>query len=190
LYQVDSLDGEVEIELPGLLLSGLQTFYYDGIGRRLDQVKQEKISCLLLHFKLILADLFAQRQVLLYRQAHVPNAGLRGLRLPELETHLADSSFRITRVVENRVAGNDWQTVFGVEPRARPQSLQAWVVLGGRRSTATRGNNLYSLATVTHSELDIQLHCLSSAEHLETALTLNRLQTALIAHFEQMGAEQ
>ncbi|MFZ1595272.1 MAG: hypothetical protein WAW26_05390 [Anaerolineae bacterium] len=190
LYQVDSLDGEVEIELPGLLLSGLQTFYYDGIGRRLDQVKQEKISCLLLHFKLILADLFAQRQVLLYRQAHVPNAGLRGLRLPELETHLADSSFRITRVVANRVAGNDWQTVFGVEPRARPQSLQAWVVLGGRRSTATRGNSLYSLTTVTHSELDIQLHCLSSAEHLETALTLNRLQTALIAHFEQMGAEQ
>ncbi len=184
LYQVDSLDGEVEIELPGLLLSGLQTYYFDGIGRRADHVVQKKISRLILHFKLILADIFAQRQALVYRRAYVPNAGLRSLRLAELKTHLSDSSFRMTRDPQRRAAGNEWQIVFSVEPIAKPLSLQVWVVLDGR--STPRADHYLGLTTSTYNELSIHfLYCLSSSDHQETGSTLNRLQSALIAHFEQ-----
>lgn len=188
LYFSDVLTGQVELELSGLLLSGVQALYFDGIGRRLDQVKLEKLSRLQVSFKLALSDLLAQREVPHFRQVVVPHVSLRGWRLSELEARLTDSGFHVTRVLQSGPGPNGWLAAFGAEPIAKPQSLQVWVLVdGSRRSLITEETRL-GRAAATRSDVSIQLHCLSRGEHLDTALALNRLQTALTTHFEQMGA--
>lgn len=189
LYQVNVLNGQVEIELPGLLLSGVQAFYFDSIGRRLDQVKLEKKSRLLVDFKLTLNELFAQRAVLHFRQAVVPQVTQRSWRLSELDTHLADSGFRLTRRLQPATGPNERSVAFGAEPMTKPQSLQAWVVVNRAPNLVPAGNGRAALAVSVYSDVHIHLHCLSRADHVETALALNRLQTALTTHFEQMSAE-
>lgn len=189
LYQVNGLNGQVEIELPGLLLSGVQAFYFDSIGRRLDQVKLEKKSRLLVDFRLTLNELFAQRAVLHFRQAVVPQVTQRSWRLSELDTHLADSGFRLTRRLQSATGPNERSVAFGAEPMTKPQSLQAWVVVNRAPNLVPAGNGRAALAVSIYSDVHIHLHCLSRGDHVETALALNRLQTALTTHFEQMSAE-
>jgi len=188
LYFSDVLTGQVELELPGLLLSGVQAVYFDGIGRRSDQVKLEKLSRLHVSFKLALSDLLAQREVPHFRQVVVPHVSLRGWRLSELEAHLTNSGFHVTRVLQTGPGQNGWLAAFGAEPIAKPQSLQAWVVVDGSRRSLLGDESRLGRAAATRSDVSIQLHCLSRGEHLDTALALNRLQTALTTHFERMGA--
>ncbi len=187
LYFSDVLTGQVELELSGLLLSGVQAIYFDGIGRRLDQVKLEKLSRLHVGFKLVLSDLLAQREVPHFRQVVVPHVSLRGWRLSELEAHLTDSGFHVTRVLQAGPGQTGWLAAFGAEPMAKPQSLQVWVVVDGSRRSLVADENRLGRVAAARSDVSIQLHCLSRGEHLDTALALNRLQTALTSHFERMG---
>ena len=182
LFQIEALKGQIQIELPGLLLSGLHILYYDSIGRRLDQVKMKKSSRLVVRFELILADLFAQHEHLLFRQVFVEHITLRSLHISDLDSHLANSNFRLTRVLYNGVKDNDWNAVFGVEQIAKPKSFQAWVSLYNRRHATTVGQGLNRLSV---GNIHIRLHALSVGNHRETGQALNRLQTALVAYFEE-----
>ncbi len=184
LYQIETLDGQLEIELPDLLLSGLGLRYYDSVGRRHNGIAMQKKTRLVVRFKLVLADLFAQRQTPLLRRVFAPAVTLRAFRPRDLFLHLADLGFSVTDtpdVVAQGRHSHDWRVIFRVQPMARPQALQAWVMVRGQPGATTIGG---LLTRADSQDAIIQMGALSSGSQVGTALALSDLQAALISFFE------
>ncbi|WP_410674056.1 hypothetical protein [Amycolatopsis sp. cmx-4-68] len=95
LYRQPSLDGKVEVKIPGYLLSGTQTRLFDSIGRRLEEDRCRETSRLTSRIHLILGEAFARRKLRPHQHLYFDEVIPEQARIADIENALADRGFEV-----------------------------------------------------------------------------------------------
>lgn len=93
-YEQSVLSGQVEVELPDRLLSGLDVRLHDGTGA-VAAVTPELSTRLTLHFQLVLDDAFAKRSLSPVQHLHFAGVIPEEMRIADIVTALKDRGFDI-----------------------------------------------------------------------------------------------
>jgi hypothetical protein len=192
--QSEVLAGEVEVEVPNRLLSGLQVRLFDGTGRLVDKPPLHLKTLLKCSFSLNLDDIFAQRPVsprqrLVFDQV-IPN----DLRLLDVKTALADRGFQVEDKGRVNLPGSDFAHLLVAERPEGQEKLILQLVLEGRSHTTRRetqipGRQRYT-STFESGELTIHVAGRLAGDSKALMREMNTLQQALRTRFDRLRANR
>lgn len=187
LYQQDSLDGQVEVEVPGGLLSGVQARVYDGNGRLQPESAVKSSTRIVVNYKLILDDAFSRRTRSPYQHLHFSGVIPEPMRVMDIETALADRGFRIREEESVRFSDNPLKHFIVARRPEGPDTMQLWVLVEGKRFQAERqtqlpGDHLYK-KIVESGELKLYIRGQLPGDSSKIIQEMNALQLALRDRF-------
>ncbi|MBE8520797.1 hypothetical protein ILP97_25485 [Amycolatopsis sp. H6(2020)] len=137
LYQRPSLDGRVEVKVPGYLLSGMRTRLFDGIGRRVEQDGHEEVSWIGTRMHLILDDAFARRTLKPHQHLYFDEVIPEDARIADIENALRTRGFtvRFRRVSDD---GTKRQWAGEAERAEGPEKMTLTLYVEGTRHETER----------------------------------------------------
>ena len=139
LYQQPSLDGQVEVEVPGYLMSGLECRLYGATGS-LSRITTPKLVCKIsTRIHLILDDAFAKRTFSPWQHLYFDEIVPEEARIRDIVTALEDRGF----LIESQTLLNDRQDLFLVARRREgPDFMIMWLLIERRRYQTERANKV------------------------------------------------
>jgi hypothetical protein len=210
LYQQESLDGVVEVEIPGQLLSGMEARLYDAVGARPSGRGPQLTSKVSTRLRLILDDAFARRTLSPWQQLHFDEVIPDEMRIADIVTALKDRGFELVTdepIVRSETAARNDRAVRNgpaadthVERflRARksegPDIMELWLVVEGRRYQTERqnqvpGGHTYK-STFESGELKVYMRGTLPRDSRELTHEMNALQRALRERFDRQRARR
>lgn len=187
LYQQESLDGQIEVEIPGILLSGLQARLYDGCGNLRSDPGPELATCVKTHYKLILDDAFLQRTRSPYQHLHFDEVIPDPMRIVDIETTLADRGFRIGADDSRRLSDSPLKHFILARRPEGPDTVMLWLFIEGKRyeterQTQVPGGRTYT-SIVESGELKMYIRGEFPGDSPVLIQEMNALQLALRDRF-------
>lgn len=191
LYEQECLDGQIQVEIPGMLLSGLQARLYDGCGKLRTQTRPELTTWLKTDYKLILDDAFSQRTRSPYQHLHFDEVIPDPMRIGDIRTTLADRGFRI--VADDKCPSDGPLKHFILAQR--PEGLDTvmlWLFVEGKRYETERqtqmpGGRTYT-SIVESGELKMYIRGEFPGDSRVLIQEINALQFALRDRFDRLRA--
>lgn len=190
----ETLMGEVEVEIPGYLLSGMEARLYDGTGRLVDGPPLHRLTRLVVQFRLILDDIFSRRILSPRQHLHFDQVIPHEMRVLDVLTALADRGFRIIEKLPKEP--NETTLVHFIKAK-RPtgsDTLMLWLVMDGKRSTTRRetqipGGQRY---TSIFESGELIVHMVGQLPGKSRVLTeeMNALQQALRERFDRLRSRR
>jgi hypothetical protein len=193
LYRQDSLNGTVEVEVPGHLLSGVESRLYNGIGALARPDRQPKrttyLTCAL---RLILDDAFARRIHTPYQHLHfdelIPDEG----RIADIRTALINRGFQVETQEPPR-DGRD-RYLLRASRAEGPDEMVLWLLAEGQRFRTKRQNQVPG-GQMYESEFDsgeLKVFVFGMLPTGSRALTheMNALQHALRERFDRLRSRR
>jgi len=206
LYERDSLDGEVEVDIPDWLLSGLGLRTFDGTGglqytsagARMGGTGSwpppTRATRLRLNFHLILDDAFAKRTLSPQQHVHFDEVIPEEVRVLDILAALGDRGFRIEE--KYPIASSQNKLRYGILARRSegPDTMWLWLLINGRRyeterQTQVPGGQIYT-TTFESGELQVDLRGQLPGNSRVLIQEMNALQSALRDRFERLKAKR
>lgn len=137
LYQQPSLDGRVEVKVPGYLLSGMRTRLFDGTGRKTELDGHEEVSWVGTRMQLILDDAFARRTLKPHQHLYFDEVIPEDARIADIENALRTRGFTVGfRRVSDDGTKRQWA---GTAERAEgPEKMTLTLYVEGTRHETER----------------------------------------------------
>lgn len=188
LFRQTTLDGLVEIEVPGQVASGLQFRVFDATGRLADAQATRASTHINLSFHVVLDDAFRRRLLyphhLLYFDEVLPEDMLIG----DIRLALSDRGFACVEDVQVAQSKDELKHLLLARRQEGPHNLDLWLLVSGKqydaqRQTVVPGGQTFT-STVRSGELTIYLRGELPGNSLLLTQEMNALQTALRDRFE------
>lgn len=196
LYQEKSLDGQVEVEIPGRLLSGLQVRLYNEVGMPLHDLKPEVTTRVIANVRLIHDDAFIRRTLSPYQHLHFDEVIPDEMRIADIRTALADRGFRIPQDLDITLlrSPDELKHFILAERPEGPDTMELWVFVEGKRYTTERqtqvpGGQMYT-STFESGELKVYMRGELPGNSRGLIREMNAFQTALRDRFERLRAKR
>jgi hypothetical protein len=191
LYREQSLTGQVEVEIPGYLMSGLDGRLYNVTGSLSRATKPEFLCKISTTINLILDDAFAKRKFSPWQQLYFDEIVPEDARITDIVTALQDRGF----LVESQVLANDRQDRFLMAKRREgPDFMFMWVLIERRRYQTERENKVpggHTYKSVFESgELRVFIRGTLPRDSCELTHEMNALQLALRERFARVRARR
>jgi hypothetical protein len=188
------LMGEVEVEIPGYLLSGMEARLYDGTGRLVEGPPLHRLTRLVVQFRLILDDIFSRRVLSPRQHLHFDQVIPHEMRVLDVLTALADRGFRIIEKLPKEPNENTLVHFIKAKRPTGSDTLMLWLVMDGKRSTTRRetqipGGQRY---TSIFESGELIVHMVGQLPGKSRALTeeMNALQQALRERFDRLRSRR
>ena len=192
LYQESALEGEVEIEIPGQLLSGLDARLFNALGEHTKGPRLAIRTRVVTRFRLVLDEAFSRRRLSPYQHLYFDEVIPDAMRIADVRTALVDRGFRLVDVpVPGR---NEITQVLWAERQEGPDIMTLVVFVEGRRHEAERetqvqGGQTYR-STSESGELKVYIRGEMPGNSRRLIQEMNALQTALHERFEHLRARR
>lgn len=195
LYQQVSLDGRVEVEVPGRLLSGLQARLYDATGRKPDGAQPRLTTRLVSDVSLVLDEALTWRRLTPHQLLHFDEVIPHPMRLADIMAALRDCGFRINSTEDLPAAKpNNLNHLMVASHRRGPDNMELWLVVEGRRYPTRRSARVEGGLTYTSAfeSGELRIHVLGILPPDSEVATheMNDLQSALRDRFERLRARR
>jgi hypothetical protein len=195
LYEQVDLKGQVEVEVPRCLLSGLQARLCDGTGAPSESLKPELLSRFVADVRLVLDDAFAKRALTPYLSLHFDEVIPDVMRLADIQGALRDRGFSIEE--SRRLSPPDSDQMRHLIKASHikgPDVMALWLLVEGKRSLTQRENQVSGGLTYTSTfesgELKIHMGGFLPADSAGVTREMNELQIALRDRFERLRAKR
>jgi hypothetical protein len=193
LYQQLCLEGHVEIEIPGLLLSGTQARLFNAIGEQTIKSEPKTVSRVNVKFELILDEAFNRRKLSPYQHLYFDEVIPDEMRVADIKTAIADRGFRI--VQDKSLAQHDDIRYFikAIRPEG-PDTMELSMLIEGRRQEAERetqlkgGQKFKSNTESGYLRVYIRGELHGNSQRLTQEM--NAFQTALHERFERLRSRR
>ncbi|HEY7413852.1 MAG TPA: hypothetical protein VH593_01555, partial [Ktedonobacteraceae bacterium] len=191
LYREQSLNGLVEVEVPGYLMSGLDARLFSATGSLSRNARPKLVCNISAQIRLILDDAFAKREFSPWQQLYFDEMMLEEARITDIVTALQDRGFEV-----------DYQTLpDGREDRlllARrregPDYMFLWLLIERQRYQTERANKVpggHTYKSMFESgELRIFIRGTLPRDSRELTHEMNMLQLALRERFDRVRARR
>lgn len=193
LYQESSIDGRIEMEVPGLLLSGLRARLYDGTGHQPDDLRPQLSTRLVADFRLILDEAFPERKLRPYQLLCFDQVTPDAMRLADIRATLYDHGFRIEPPPEDELPSTGTEEFIHLLVASRPRGpdlMRLWLLVEGKRYLTQRQARVQGGLTYTSpfetGELRIHMGGILPGDGEAATHEMNELQTALRDRFERL----
>jgi len=193
LYRQESLNGTVEVEIPGHLISGVRSRLHNGIGGLVPPHRQPKPATRLtcgLH--LILDDAFARRIHAPYQHLHFDELIPDEARIADIKTALMNQGFEVEMMAPHR-DGRDRYLLYACRSEG-PDQMNLWLLAEGQRFRTKRQNQVPG-GQMFESEFDsgeLKVFVFGTLLTGSRALTheMNALQRALRERFDRLRSRR
>jgi hypothetical protein len=193
LYEQVSIDGCVEVEIPGHLLSGLEARLYDATGTMMRSKRQPQlVSKVSTELRLILDDAFARRTLSPYQHLYFEEIIPDEIRFVDIKTALTDRGFDIR--FDKSVSDDQVRQLIVATKSEGPDTMALWMVIEGNRYKTRRqdhmpGGQIYTSAFES-GDLKIFVRGALPGESREITHEINSLQRALRERFDRLRARR
>jgi hypothetical protein len=193
-YQQVSLDGQVEVEIPGTLLSGLNVHMYNGAGRTQKNLQPNLTTSVINDLVFVLDEAFAQRPLALYQRLHFDEVIPDDLRIADIRATLTDRGFQIVRdSLLHRSYDVLHHFLWGECPEGS-NTLRLWLFIMGRRYPAERqarmrGGMMFTRA-IEGGEIEIYMRGELVGNSQRLTQQMNMVQVALRDRFAHLRAKR
>ena len=193
LYQVNTLEGEVEVELPGALFSGMQARYFDARGYLDTESPFEMMTIFRGRITLIPEERFRRRVFSPYQRLEFEGVILDEMRLTDIRTILQDHRFRDIRARQLSADGD--RLVYGIEGTRMegPDSLVLRVYAVGTFATTERKTEIPGgrIFTTPRRTGDTVIYMRGELRGSSSRLSsvMNDIHRALKARFRHVAVE-
>lgn len=193
LYQQTALDGAMEIEVPGRLLSGLKMALFDSLGARITTIEPKLTTKLQVYYKLVLNEAFARRILSPYQHLHFQEIVPDEMRIADLKNALVDRGFRILGEF-SLARGKETQHILKAERPEAPDPLQFTVLVAGihqeaERQTQFNGGQIYT-SKVQSGDIRVYVRGELRGNSRRLIQEMNAFQAALRVLFPQVRARR
>ena len=193
LFQQSILNGRVEVEIPGQLLSGLQVRLFDGIGARARDFEPTISTRIILKFQLVLDEAFAKRTLSPYQHLHFDEVIPDEMRIADIKTALVDRGFRISQDMA-LPSRNELRHFILAERSEGPDTMELWVFIEGKhyqteRQTQVPGGQTFK-STFESGDIKVYVRGEMPGNSRRLIQEMNAFQTALRDRFERLKAKR
>lgn len=190
LYQQLSLDGQVEVEVPGYLMSGLDSRLYSATGS-LSRSRKPELKCRIsARIHLILDDAFAKRTFSPWQQLYFDEIVPEEARITDIVTALQDRGF----VVEPQTLSDRPERFLVARRREGPDYMFMWLLIERRGYQTKRENKVpggHTYKSVFESgELRVFIRGTLPRDSCELTHEMNALQQTLRERFDRVRARR
>lgn len=193
LYKQQVLDGQVEVEVGGYLLSGTRVRLFNAVGTRPHR-QAELTSRITTDLHLILDDAFAHRLMLPYQHFYFDEVIPDDMRIADIVAALKDKGFTVMAMREPNRDENLIQRVLVASRAAGPDTMRLWLLVEGRRFETERRNQLPGghtfKSTFDSGELKVFMGGSLPGTSRELTHVMNALQLTLRERFERLKARR
>lgn len=198
LFTQRDLVVEVEVEVTGELLSGMDARLFDARGQRYRGDRKNPLtirSKITTRCTVVLRDAFARRLLSPYQSFHFDEIIPDHLRIADIATALGDQRFTVRQVnlagVKNK--GGLRHFLFAARTEG-PDTMALWVFVHGHRYTTERrsqqpGGRRYT-STFDSGDLGIVVHGRVRRDTQDLIHEINELQLALRDRFRRLKAHR
>lgn len=192
--QSEVLTGEVEVEVAGVLLSGLQVRLFDATGRLVDKPPLHLKTLLKTSYSVNLDDVFAKRMLWPRQRLYFDQVIPDDLRLLDVKTALADRGFRVDDRGRIDVEGSDFGHLLWAQRPEGADKLVLVLVIEGkayttRRETQIPGRQRYT-SVLESGEMTIHMAGELPGNSQKLIHEMNVLQQDLRARFDRVRANR
>lgn len=194
LYKQDALNGFVEVEIPGQLLSGTLCRIYGGTGKLLENLVPEVTTRVISNLSLVLGDAFAQRTRSPYQHLHFDEIIPEKMRIADIKTALADRGFRIQAEVPLLFDRDELKHFIWAQRSEGRGNMNFWIFVEGsryrtERQTQVPGGQTYK-STFDSGEIKVYIRGELLGDSQSLVKEMNALQIALHDRFERLRAKR
>lgn len=190
LYAQPSLDGQVEVEIPGYLLSGLDVRLADACGRIPADRQPELTTVIRSGLHLVLDDAFAWRTFSPVQHLYFDEVIPEEERITDITTALSDRGFTIRDIGYGPNSAE--RRLLYATKSAGPDEMALWLFIQGRRYDIQREAQMPDGQTFTRvletGELRVYVGGTLPRNSRELTHEMNALQQKLRARFRSMRA--
>jgi hypothetical protein len=194
LYRQNELDGQIEVEISGSLLSGLKAQVYDGTGRRQTQLQTQLATHITNDFQFVLDDAFARRPQALYQRLNFDGVIPEEARISDISATLGDRGFQL---VDDRRLANGPNSLhhFILGQRSEGAALMNLLMfIKGTRYSVKRQEKMPDGTTLTAdiNSGDIEIYMRGELVGQSQRLThqMNAVQAALRDRFVHLRSKR
>jgi len=193
LYQQIALDGAMEVEVPGRLLSGLKVALFNSLGSRVTTVDTKLATKLRVEYKLVLNEAFARRILSPYQHLHFQEVVPDEMRITDLRNALIDRGFKVLQEL-SFPGGREPQHILWTERPEAPDPLRLTVLVAGihqeaERQTQVEGGQTFT-SKVQSGDLRIYVRGELRGNSQRLIQEMNAFQAALRVLFPQVRARR
>ncbi|WP_372669595.1 hypothetical protein [Amycolatopsis kentuckyensis] len=190
LYQQPSLDGRVEVKIPGYLLSGMQTRLFDGAGRRVERDGHEELSWVGSRIHLILDDAFARRTLKPHQHLYFDEVIPEDARIADIENALRTRGFTVRfHPISNDGTRRQWAGTAERPEGPEKMTLRLYVE-GTRHETERQIRRGGQVFTTTFPSGELRLFMYGALPRTSGAITreMNALHAVIRDRFARIRA--
>ncbi|MEU5260489.1 hypothetical protein [Amycolatopsis sp. NPDC021455] len=190
LYQQPSLDGRVEVKIPGYLLSGMRTRLFDGTGRRAESDGHEEVSWVDSRIHLILDDAFARRTLKPHQHLYFDEVIPEDARVADIENALRTRGFTVHfRPISDDGTRRQWAGT-AERPEGPEKMLLQLYVEGSRHETERQIRRGGQTFTTTFPSGELRLFMYGALPRTSGAITreMNALHAVIRDRFARIRA--
>ncbi|WP_434445002.1 hypothetical protein [Lentzea sp. E54] len=188
LYAQSILDGHVEVEIPGYLLSGLGARLADANGRMPQDRQPESKTVIGTGLRLVLDDAFARRSFAPVQHLRFDEVIPEEERITDITTALSDRGFSV-RPVGVAVSSPERRLLYATKSEG-PDQMALWLFILGRRYEIQRETQMPDGQTFTANldtgELRLFMGGTLARNSRELTHEMNALQQKLRTRFRSM----
>ena len=150
LYQLNKLHGSLKIEVPNVVLSGVQPLYFSAFGSGLMKEFVTLSTTIRADIEIYLEDCFRMRTVSPYRHLQFEGVILDDMRTQDIVTLLRDRGFEIVESAEQPLESGDAYRAWVVGTKQESGSTMDLLIRAdGTRTTTTRKTEIPGGQTFT-----------------------------------------
>jgi hypothetical protein len=192
LYKQPSLDGEIEVQVPGLLLSGVQARGFNAVGTR-PRSQPEVSTTITTDLHVILDDAFASRLLMPYQHLYFDEVIPDERRITDIVTALRNKGFTIKDTYKTQPAADVWRHLLVAEKAAGPDVMRLWVFAESKRFETERrkqtGGQTFK-STFDSGDLKVFMRGEMPGTSRELTHVMNALELELRETFERLKARR
>jgi hypothetical protein len=193
LYQQLCLEGQVEVEIPDLLLSGTQARLFNAVGERMVKNELKMVSRVNVKFELILEEAFAKRKLSPYQHLYFDEVIPDEMRVADIKTAIVDRGFRIVQDKSLAPPNEIRYFVKAVRPEG-PDTMELSMLIEGKRQEAERETQLKGgqkfKSSTESGYLRVYIRGEMHGNSQRLTQEMNAFQTALHERFERLRARR
>ena len=194
-FEKETLSGQLKIEIPGYLLSNLQTRLFNARGKLTRTPTPALKTELKLDFTLNLGDIFAHRKFTPYYQFQFDEIVLDEMRVANIHSTLSDRGFQINQ--EKKLESNDTNHTQYIILASRiegPHTFDLWIVLDGEpieteRKAEIKGGTDYK-SKFDSGRMKVYVRGQAKTDYRLLWREINTVQTVLCECFECIRARR
>lgn len=193
LYKQICLEGQAEIEIPGLLLSETQVRLFNVLGERTREIQPKAVSYVNARFELILDEAFARRKLSPYQHLYFDEVIPDEMRIADIKTAITDRGFRIVQDKSLAPPNEIKYFITAVRPEG-PDTMELSILIEGmrketERETQVKGGQKFRSNTES-GYLRVYIRGEMPGNHKRLTQEMNAFQTALHDRFERLRSRR